>query len=210
MPPSENEHELIEQAKAGDKVALEELLVAHSHELSTHIAQRLPAWMQSVVSVEDMMQEAFTQSFLKIDRLRETSPRAFVAWLKAIGEMSLMGFIKAQGRQKRGGGFRRLWHATNTVTGSVGDLMQNLPGDGTTASQGMARREAIAALQVGLAGLPSAQRQAIQLHFIQGKTLEETATEMNRTPAAIRGLVHRGKQALSEAMGRASLWLSRK
>ena len=64
------------------------------------------------------------------------------------------------------------------------------------------------ALQVALAGLPEDQREAIRLNLLQGKTLEETATAMDRTTPAVRGLIRRGKQQLSEAMGRASVWMS--
>jgi RNA polymerase sigma-70 factor (ECF subfamily) len=74
----------------------------------------------------------------------------------------------------------------------------------------VARGEALQALQVALAALPDDQRQAIQMRLLEGKTLEETAHVLARTPDAVRGLVHRGKQGLLEAMGRASLWLKSK
>jgi RNA polymerase sigma-70 factor (ECF subfamily) len=74
----------------------------------------------------------------------------------------------------------------------------------------VAQGEAVQALQVALAALPADQRRAIQLHLLEGKSLDETATALGRTPDAIRGLVHRGKQALQAAMGRASLWLKSK
>ena len=56
------------------------------------------------------------------------------------------------------------------------DLLGQLPVEEATASQIVARREGVAALQVAIAGLPSDQRQAIQLHLLKGMTLEETAT----------------------------------
>ena len=74
----------------------------------------------------------------------------------------------------------------------------------------MAREEALQALQVALAALPDDQRAAVRLRFLEGKSLEETATALDRTPDAIRGLVHRGKEQLLAAMGRASKWLKSK
>ena len=209
MPAEENEEQLIERARAGDELALERLLIAHSQMLALHIAARLPASLQSVISVEDVTQEAMTHAFLKIDRLRETSPRVFVAWLRAVGETTLMGMIKAQRRRKRGGELHRVPNESPNTTGSLVDLLGRLPGDGATASRQVARREAVVALQVAISRLPEDTRRAIQLHLLQSKSLDETAKELGRTPAAVRSLIHRGKQALSEAMVRASMWLSR-
>ena len=211
MPPDDSQPSLVAQAKAGDRLALERLLISHSEVLSAHIARRIPASLQSTISVEDVTQQALLQTFLKIDLLRDTSLPAFSAWLKAIGEKTLMGMIKQERRHKRGGQFRRVEHDQKCATGSLIDLLAQLPEkEGATASRVMARGEAIAALQVGISELPPLQRRAIQLHLLQGKTLAETATERKSTPAAVRSLVHRGKQKLAETMGRASMWLSRK
>ena len=202
--------ELIEQAKSGDQAALEQLLIEFSDSLTAHVSLRLPAALRRRVGVEDVTQQALTQAFLKIEQLRETTPEAFGAWLKAIGEMTLMRIIKAERRKKRGGEFRLAGQIQDSCTGSLVDLIGKLPGDARTASQKVARHEAVAALQVGIAALDADQRRAIQLNLIQGKTIEETAAEMERSPAAVRGLVHRGKQNLADAMGRASIWLSQK
>ena len=208
MSPSPGQKELIQQAKSGNRTALERLLVEFSDSLTAHISLRLSATLQRRISVEDVTQQALTQAFLKIEQLRETTPEAFGAWLKAIGEMTLMGIVKAERRMKRGGEFRRAGQIQDSCAGSLVDLIDKLPGDARTASQKVARHEAVSALQVAIAGLDADQRRAIQLNLIQGKSIEETAAEMERTPGAIRGLVHRGKQNLAEAMGRASMWLS--
>lgn len=198
----------IERARAGDRGALERLLLAHSHQLTAHIAARLPMSLRQTYSVDDVAQEALLRAFLRVDRLRDTSPKAFVVWLKAIGEKTLMEMIKAQRRQKRGGHLRRVSPGPCTATGSLFEILEQLPDKAATASQAIGRQEALAALQVGLASLAADQRKAIQLHLLQHKTLQETAQAMGRAPAAIRGLVQRGKQRLGQAMGRASAWLS--
>ena len=89
-------------------------------------------------------------------------------------------------------------------------LVELLSGSIHTPSQSVAVREATQALQVALAGLPDDQRDAIRMRFLDGLSLEETATRMQRTTNAVRGLVHRAKQALRDAMGRSSRWFSTK
>ena len=201
---------LIEKSRAGDRVAFQQLLVTHSVELRDHIARRLPARLQNTVAVEDVVQEALTSAYLKLDQLRDGSIEAFRAWLTTTAEMAMLGFLRSEKALKRGGGFRRRTTTTDSVTGSLVDLLEKLPGESITASQAVGRREGVAALQVAIAALPDDQRQAIQLHLLQGRTLEETAQALGRTPSAIRSLVHRGKQNLAEAMGRASQWLSQR
>ena len=83
-----------------------------------------------------------------------------------------------------------------------------LSGKKGTPSVSVARRELIDAVHVGLACLPEDQRKAIQLHCLEGRSLEETAELMEKTPGAIRALVHRGKGKLQEQLDRSAIWLS--
>lgn len=207
---TDNTATLIEKARGGDRVAIEQLLVTHSLKLRSHIARRLPTRLQATVTVEDVVQETLTDAYLKINKLRDASEGAFVNWLKTIAEVTLLRLLRAENAQNRGWGVRRRQFATDSLTGRLVDMLEKLPGDGATASRAGARKEAVAALQVALAGLPTDQRQAIQLHLLQGKSLEETAAAMECTPASVRSLVHRGKQKFAEAMGRASVWLSQR
>jgi RNA polymerase sigma-70 factor (ECF subfamily) len=192
----------------GDRLALEELLLTHAGQLSAHIARRLPATLASVVGVEDILQETLLQAYLEIGQLRDTTPQGFFAWLKSVADLRLLDALKAQQRQKRGAGFHRARQTADSLTGSLVELVDRLPGHAATASRLVARHEAVLALQVGMAGLPEDQQQAIRLHLLGGKNLDETAAAMGRTSSAVRGLVQRGKQNLAQAMGRASLWLS--
>jgi RNA polymerase sigma factor (sigma-70 family) len=72
-----------------------------------------------------------------------------------------------------------------------------------------ATKEAIQALEVHIAGLPQEHRRAVQLNYLQGRSLEETATALGRSPAAVRGLLYRAKQRLRVALGRSSRWFGR-
>ena len=207
MHPSDLEC-LVGQAKTGDKLALESLLMAFANELSTHVTGRIPPTLSATLDAEDVMQDTFLQVHLKIERLRECSLPAFRAWLKAIADIALLRQIKKHGRIKRGGQFRRVHGAVDSVTGSIVDLIDKLPAETATASADLAMGEAITALQIGIAGLPPQQRRAVQLHVLEDKSLDETAAELGCTKGAVRALVHRAKHRLAEVMGRASSWLT--
>ena len=195
-------------AKAGNREALEQLLLAYGPQVSQHIARRFLPSLKRVVSPDDILQETLLQAFLGIGTFEQTSAESFCAWLKAIADMRLLDALKAQQRQKRGGQLNQVIARPESQTSWVIDLIEQLPGDASTASRRMARREVVLAIHVAMAGLPSDQREAIDLHLLKGKTLEETAVALGRSTSAVRSLIHRGKRNLGEALGRASLWLS--
>ena len=124
--------------------------------------------------------------------------------------MILIDLVRKETTQGRGRKFRRQELTHDSTTGSVLEILEQLPVEAATASQIVARREGIAALQVAIAGLPSDQRRAIQLHLLEGMTLQETSEAMDRSSTSVRGLLYRAKENLAKAMGRASLWLSRR
>lgn len=198
----------IHQAQAGDRDSLELLLLDHSGQLRKHIARSLPSRYQSVFDVDDIMQEVLTSAFLNIGQLQDTSPLGFNAWLMAIADLTLINSMRVESAQKRGGDFNRREWITEPVTGRLIQILETLPGNSKSGSSVAAHQEAIAALQVAIAGLPTSQRRAVQIYFVQGKSLEQTCHDLALTPGAVRGLLHRAKVNLSEAMGRASAWLS--
>jgi RNA polymerase sigma-70 factor (ECF subfamily) len=62
------------------------------------------------------------------------------------------------------------------------------------------RSEELARLANALDNLPEAQRQAVELHYLNGWTLDDVAREMGRSKPAVAGLLHRGIEALRERM----------
>ena len=52
--------------------------------------------------------------------------------------------------------------------------------------------------------LPDHYRQAVRLHLLQGKNLDEVAAIMNRGPRAVQGLVDRAKKKLVVILERLS------
>lgn len=201
------EAQLVAAATRGDRVALERLLLAHYDVLERRIAAKLPQRLQATQAVEDILQQTFFQAFRDIRNFVPQHSGAFGDWLARIAENRLLDAIKQHDRRKRGGGWGRL-DALATDDSRLMPILDWIAGAETPPSTAAARSEAVHALQVALAGLEQDQREAIRLRLLEGCSLEETAEALDRTPDAVRGLVHRGKQKLRDAMGRASHWLS--
>ena len=200
---------LIAAAVAGDRVALERLLLAHYDELERRIAARVPARIQATQAVEDILQVTFSQAFRDIGAFEPRGNATFGNWLSRIAENRLLDAIKQHDAPKRGGDLRRVSEAARDESRIV-SLWDWIAANDTSPGSVVAREEALHALNVALASLPTDQREAIRFKHLEGKTLEETAAAMRRTPDAVRGLLHRGKQQLADAMGRASRWIGRR
>ena len=204
------EQELIAAAASGDRMALQRLLLDHYGRLRDHVAPKIPLSQQSVVDVDDILQQTFFQAFRDIGQFAPGDQKSFSAWLMTIAENRLLDVLKTQKRKKRGGGFRQVRRPRGERASSMTDLVELLSGNGDTPSQVGAGREAARAIRVGLAGLPGDQQEAIRLRYFDGRSVQQTAAAMDRSPGAVRGLVYRAKRALRDTLGRSSRWFGKK
>src|SRR5262245_58672048 len=78
------EQELIDTARRGDEAALERLLMLHHARMCGDMSARLPARLQSTVSVDDVVQEAYVVVFQEIAAFRPQGSGSFYAWLATI------------------------------------------------------------------------------------------------------------------------------
>jgi RNA polymerase sigma-70 factor (ECF subfamily) len=209
--PSElpSEAALVAMAVAGDRAALERLLLAHYDQLAQRLGSKLPSRLQSTQAVEDILQLTFMQAFRDIATFEQRTDASFGDWLARIAENRLCDAIRQHDRPKHGGDLRRIEDVARDDS-RILSLWDWIAADDTSPASAAVRREALQALQVALAALPEDQRAAIQLQQLEGKSVDETAAALGRTPGAIRGLVHRGKLELVAALGRASQWLKSK
>jgi RNA polymerase sigma-70 factor (ECF subfamily) len=159
-----------------------------------------------LIDVDDVLQEAFIQAIRDIHTCQASTTEGFAAWLTMIAQHRLQDMLKRQKRRKRGGD-RRQNHVEQDGASSWLGLIDLVAGPVHTPSQSVARREAVRAIQVAVAALPDDQREAVRRRYLDGKSIDETAAEMDRTPAAVNGLVRRAKQALRESLKASSEWL---
>ena len=202
--------ELIREATDGDAVALERLLLDHSSLLYRYISPQVPKSFRQLISVDDVLQETFAHVFRHIGEFRPRSRTSFVAWLKAIADSRLKDAVKRLRRKKRGGEFQRIDYAKHANVSSIADMVEMLSHHGATPSQLVAKEEATTALNIALAGLKEDYREAIRMRYLEGNTVEVVAQRMGRSLGAIRGLLDRGKAKLRAALGRSSLYLTRR
>ncbi|MDG2220722.1 MAG: sigma-70 family RNA polymerase sigma factor [Rubripirellula sp.] len=203
-----NQEALLEAAKRGDKIALQQLLISRYDQLSSVIRSRIPAQLRTVLDVEDILQIAFIQVFRGLSNFKVGDTEAFHAWVRSIAEAKVTDAIRSATRKKRGGDWKRIEAGVPNTSESFLDLILLLSDQRRTPSQSAATHEAVVALQIALAGLPEDQREAIRLRHIECLTVEEVVDKLNKSEPAVRGLLHRGKLSLKQSLGQSSTWFS--
>jgi RNA polymerase sigma-70 factor (ECF subfamily) len=197
-------------AVRGDRQATERLLLKYAAHLRARIAQRLPGSLQSVVDADDVLQEVYVQAIRDMATCQAGSPEAFTAWLNSVADHRVGEIVRNLNCQKRGGQMQRVWLAGLGSQSSGGDGVGLVPDSCVTPGASAARHEAVAAVRVAVDELPSDQREVVRLHALEEQTLATTAQNVRRSPAAVRGLVHRAKQRLRELMHSSSRWFDKK
>ncbi len=196
------EEELLRRAVAGEDLAVRQLLLPHLAHLSRVIADKYPNLNQGMASVDDVIQETFTEAYRQI---QEFDPKkgSLRTWLATIADRRAMHAVRDAQRIKRGGGYKRVGQVVGEET-SFHNLVELLSAGSHTASRSAMRHEAVQAVDAVIADLPEDYQKAVQLHLIDENTLQETAEIMGRSPQSVQGLIDRAKKKMRAALGRLS------
>lgn len=146
------------------------------------------------VDLSGVVQQTLFEAHQSREQLRASGCSQLAAWLRRILSNNLRDEI------------RKVFTATRDVNReqSIEAAMENssarleafLAADQSSPSQGAMRHEQLLRLADALAQLPEGQRQAIELHHLQGIPVGEIAAQMGRTPEAIGALLVRGLKKL--------------
>ena len=169
-----------------------------------------PDDLKSRVDPEDVLQQTYVDAYRGISRFAPKSERSFYAWLKSIAEHRLLDMLRAQRRKKRGGGRHQLEPPLTATRSSYIDLFDLIAAELTSPSSQAARREGTQALLVHLATLPEEYQDVLRLRHIECLSVDEVTAATGQNTGAVRGLLYRARKKLRDAMGRSSLWLTKK
>jgi len=159
-----------------------------------------------MVAVEDILQEIWITAFRSIQSFSEQSPGSFDKWLITITRTRLLNAIRYGTRKSR---TASRVEQQSDCTGSYLALLGRLANPGRTPSSEQACDEAMKAVRLAIDSLPDDYRRAITMYHIDGRTQAEVATVMNKTPAAVNGLLYRAMVRLKNRMGSESRFFSR-
>lgn len=191
--------DLLERARLGDRDALAGLLKSCDQRLRAVVARRIPRRLQALLSVEDVLQHAYTEAICDIAGFRPEREGSFLAWMTRLAVHNLLDAIRALDAEKRGGDRQRIVEiAGRDALDAAADLAGSITQ--TSPSRRARRVEADETLQRALRRLPEDHRRVIQLYDLDGCAISEVSREMSRSPGAIHLLRFRAHRRLRELL----------
>ena len=154
--------------------------------------RRLGSRLRGKVDESDLVQEAILQAHLARDQFRGKSEPERRVWLRTILESKVAGALRRFSRRRRD-----VSRETSLERRSPEFPAERWDGQAaaTTPSRRVARDEELSRLAQALAALPADQRQAVEMHHLEGLRFAEIATRMGRSRTSVAGLVFRGVRA---------------
>jgi RNA polymerase sigma-70 factor, ECF subfamily len=175
--------DLLPPASSGDTRALRKLLEEHAPAVRKWLAGKIPHRWQSVLSVDDVMQQTYTDAFLDIKGFVLVGGDSFGAWLMKLAQCNLVDALRMLEAEKRGEGRRPITPPNSDD--SCMSLYESLMATSSTPSRQAARDEALAALNAALEQLPDDYRHVVQMYDLEGRPVEEVARVLQRSPGAV-------------------------
>lgn len=196
VPPKEA---LVERAVAGDQEALTRLIAQHDAMLRSKFRNQIPARWQALLSLDDLLQETYTDAFLDVADFVDRGAGSFEHWLTAIGKHNLLNAIQSLEAEKRGSG--RVPFSPDQHNDAYAALHELLRCSTTSPSGKAARGEAKAALEGAIGRLPRDYQTVVRLYDIEGHPAEDVAETMSRSAGAVFMLRTRAHRALGRLLG---------
>jgi RNA polymerase sigma-70 factor (ECF subfamily) len=153
---------------------------------------------QARLEPSDLVQQALLNAYQRRDQFRGSTEAELAGWLRQVLTNQVTDALRNLGRHKRDVSRERSLEAH--VEDSFSRVDQWLAAGQSSPSVGAAKAEEKLRLADAVHELPPDQFQAITLHYMHGCTLAEVAKELDRSRAAVAGLLHRGLKSLRKIL----------
>lgn len=165
------DEQLMAGAAQGDRVAFDTVAVRYAARLRRAALRVLPDGS----AADDVAQDALLRAWTRAASY-DPAQASVSTWLHRIAVNAAIDRVRAL-----------------RPTAQVSD---DLPDTTPTPEQTLATGDRLRLLAAALATLPARQREAIALTYDQGRSGIDAAAQLNTSPRALEGLLHRGRKLL--------------
>ena len=182
----ESTFQLIERARQGDQEALERLFAQHLKPLQRWAQGRLPQWARDLADTDDLVQDALSQTFKRLDTFEIRGVGALRAYLRQAVTNRIRDELRRKGRHP-----------------SVTDLDGIEVDEADSPLEQAIGQEAVERYEKGLQRLTPEDREVIIARVEQGYSYEELAEALGKpTSEAARKAARRALLRLAAEMKR--------
>lgn len=189
-PELEQTRELILRARTGDRAAFEQLLRTYRSELVRGFHGRVPAELRGRVDVSDVVQDTLVDVVHHFDAFEYQGKGSFQRWLARVAANRMRKTLRYHSTRKRSAGREKRASSTAGESPSAAS-----PSDAAAAQEERERLEAI------LSTLAPDYQEVIRRTRIEGRSLDEVARAMGRSPNAVKHLLARALKKIGVALG---------
>ena len=158
--------------------------------------------LRTKLDPSDVVQQTMLQAHRALEEFRGTTDAELAAWLRQILARNLQHVQRDYGRKRRDVGREQSLEAA--VEQSSVRIDAWLAADQSHPSARAVQKEDALHLASALESLPDTQRQAVELHYLSGKSLKQIAEHMDKSVTAVAGLLHRGLKNLKGVLNDSS------
>jgi RNA polymerase sigma-70 factor, ECF subfamily len=160
--------------------------------------QQLGPRLRAKLDASDVVQDTLLQAHVSQDQFRGTTEPERIGWLQTILMNKLAGALRQFARRCRDVDLER--SIDHQMRESSAKLESWLAADISSPSEKAGKHEQLLRLAAALAELPGDQREAIELHHIQGLPLAQVALALGRSKPSVAGLIFRGVTAVRKRL----------
>jgi RNA polymerase sigma-70 factor (ECF subfamily) len=144
----------------------------------------------------DLVQDAFISALRDLENFTYTNEGDFLRWISRIAENRIRDNLDKLHADKRD--IRKEIPLKDNVQSSQDSFVRDyVPADSTTPSVIMSKREELDRLEKAIDKLKPEYKEVIVLTKIEGLSYKEVAEQLGKSPDAVRMLLSRAIQALS-------------
>src|SRR5262245_56584675 len=146
----------------------------------------------------DFVQQTLLEAYRGLEQFRGRTEGELAAWLRQILARQMTHAVRDLTRLRRD--VTREQPLEAALAESSERLEAWLVAEQSTPGERAQRNEQAVRLAAALEQLPEAQREAVTLHYWEGWSLAQIAEHLDRTTAAVAGLLQRGLKALRQQL----------
>jgi RNA polymerase sigma-70 factor (ECF subfamily) len=179
QPDSQHTQRLLQQIRAGDRQAVEQLFSRHQAYLHRLVELRLDPRLRSRLDPSDVVQEAHLEA---LNRLNAYLERSVLPFRLGLRQIAIARALKVR-RHHLGTARRAIGREVPLPEQSSLVLARQLVAGGSTPSQQLDHRELAQRVRQAVAQLPEADRELVMMRHFEGLSNREVACLLGIDPA---------------------------